>query len=161
MKTFVEGRAVVRGLVWMLLMGLAWSGPMSGRPWPAGLGGVACVGAQETAPADAKSGDAKSPKKRAEPRGRLPAYFGEVVSNDQRDKIYEIQAKYLAQIAKLQDEIALLETTREKDVLAVLSPEQLGKVKQLQEDAKTKRAATAARKKAADAPPASGGEGGR
>lgn len=104
-------------------------------------------------PADAgpdAKGDAKSekaPRKRAETRGRLPAYFGEVVSADQRDKIYELQAKIAAEIQKLQQQIEMLEENREKEVLAILTPEQLAKVKSLQDEAKAKRAAAAGRKK--------------
>ena len=41
---------------------------------------------------------AKSDKKVS---GRLPAYYGEVVSKEQRAKIYEIQAKYVEQVTKL------------------------------------------------------------
>lgn len=107
----------------------------------AGVGGA---GAQdEPAPVEAKRA-----KARAESRGRLPSHFSEVVSAEQREKIYEIQAKYLAQINKLQDEISQLEAGREKEVRGVLSEEQLVKVRQLQEEARAKRsAAMAARRK--------------
>lgn len=160
MRTFVDLRAAVRGVVWLLVTGLALAGPVASsgrfsmRPFSAAI-----VVGQEAPAADAKPTDAKTVKKRSEPRGRLPAYFGEVVSADQREKIYEIQSKYLSQIGALQDEIAKLEEAREKDVLAVLSPDQLGKVKQLLDEAKAKRAAAATRKKGESAAAAPTGEG--
>jgi hypothetical protein len=146
MRTFVDLRAVVRSVAWLLVAGLVLASP------------AAIVTGQETPAANARAADTKTAKKRAEPRGRLPAYFGEVVSADQREKIYDLQSKYLAQIAKLQDEIATLEEARDKEVLGVLTPEQFGKVKQLQDEAKAKRSAAATRKKGEAAPAAPGGE---
>ena len=62
------------------------------------------------------------PKK---PRGRLPAYFAAVVTTKQRETIYEIQATFNAQIEELRQQIATLEAQRNKDVDAVLSPDQM------------------------------------
>lgn len=109
-------------------------------------------------PANAGSADAGAAepgaKKRTEPRGRLPAYFGEVIDSQQREKIYELQARYLAEIKVLQDKIAEMEKKRDEDVRGVLTPEQAEKVKQLVDSAKTKRLESSKRKKlaAADAP---------
>jgi len=159
MRTFVDVRAVVRSVAWLLLAGLVLPGPGSSGQlslWP--FTAAIALGQEAPAAVDVKAADVKAAKKRAEPRGRLPAYFGEVVSADQREKIYDLQSKYLTQIAKLQDEIAKLEETREKDVLAILTPDQLGKVKHLQDEAKAKRAATTANRKKPDtaSTPASG-----
>ena len=49
--------------------------------------------------AAAENGAAKKP------RGRLPAYYGKVVTDKQREQIYEIQAKFNEQIAKLQQQL--------------------------------------------------------
>lgn len=162
MKT-MNVRVLARSVAWMLLAGVVLPGlASSGRFAMHPLSTPVVQGQEAKAPADGKSDEAKVAKKRAEPRGRLPAYFGEVVSNDQREKIYDIQAKYLMQIGKLQDEIAKLEESREKDVLAVLTEEQMAKVKQLQNDAKAKRAAAAATRKKGDAAPeVPSGEGAR
>ena len=56
--------------------------------------GVGVSGAQDT-PA-AKAPDAKQAKKRAKPRGRLPAYYGKIVDQKQRERIYTIQKSYAA-----------------------------------------------------------------
>lgn len=88
-------------------------------------------------------------KKRVEPRGRLPAYYSQVIDKEQRDKIYAIQARILADIQKLQDQIAMLEQQREKEVREVLTPEQLAKVQKMTDDAKAKRAETSRKKKLA------------
>lgn len=163
----LELRTLVRGTAWLLFAGLLLAGPITGGRWASRPFSASLVIGQETpaaaAPgAEPQGAEPKGPKKRAEPRGRLPAYFGEVVSNDQRDKIYDIQAKVQAQIVKLQSEIDQLEETRDKDVYAVLTPEQLEKVKQLQEAAKAKRAAsTASRKKPDTAAAAPSGDSGR
>jgi flagellar motility protein MotE (MotC chaperone) len=124
------------------------------------LGGVpATVGAWQTdgakpsnsaAPSAAEANSAESgAKKRTEPRGRLPAYFGEVIDSQQREKIYELQARYLAEIKTLQDKIAELEKKREEDVQGILTPEQAEKVKQFVENAKSKRTEASKRKKLA------------
>jgi len=152
-------RVVARSVAWLLVAGVVLAGPVASSRFSIRPFSAAIVVGQEAPAADAKAGDTKTAKKRAESRGRLPAYFGEVVSADQREKIYEIQSKYLTQIGMLQDEIAKLEEARDKDVLAVLSPEQLGKVKLLQDEAKAKRSAAATRKKGETAPAEPSGEG--
>jgi len=95
----------------------------------------------------ATGGPAEKGKKRTEPKGRLPTYFGEVVDAQQRERIYEIQARYNAEIKKMQEQLHELEATREKEVQAVLTAEQQAKVAQLQETAKTKRSEASKRKK--------------
>lgn len=71
--------------------------------------------------------------------GRLPAYFADVVSKDQRTKIYEIQAKYGDQIKKLRDQMESLDKQQQDEVLAVLSAEQRDHVAKRTADAKAKR----------------------
>ena len=115
--------------------------------------------AQDAAARDAAAREAAAPakesptaKKRTEPRGRLPAYFGEVIDSQQRDKVYELQAKYTAEIKQLQDQIAKLEQQRDEAVQGILTPEQAEKVRKLVEDGKAKRGATGTRKKGGSAP---------
>ena len=98
--------------------------------------------------ADAKSADkadAKSAKQRAKPRGRLPAYYNQVIDGQQREKIYAIQQQYEPQIAKLKAELQALQDKLDAEVEGVLTPDQLTKVKELTEAGKQKRkgAATA------------------
>jgi hypothetical protein len=98
--------------------------------------------------ADAKAADksdAKAAKQRAKPRGRLPAYYNQVIDGQQREKIYAIQQQYEPQIAKLKSELQALQDKLDAEVEGVLTPEQLTKVKDLTEAGKQKRkgAATA------------------
>ena len=90
------------------------------------------IGQEETAPA--KAAPAKTVKK---PRGRLPAYYGQVgISSAQRTKIYSLQAQFGKQISDLQKQIDDLEGKRDSEVLAVLTPEQQKKLDELQTAAK-------------------------
>ena len=80
---------------------------------------------------------AVQPKK--EFHGRLPAYFGMVVDQKQRENIYAIQKEYFEEIEALKTRLALLTDERNKKILTVLSPEQRAKVDQLKAEAKAKR----------------------
>ncbi|MEM9701835.1 MAG: hypothetical protein AAF907_05270 [Planctomycetota bacterium] len=56
---------------------------------------------------------------------RLPPGLGVLrMSDEQKERIYAVQAKYYKQIEKLRDEIAALEAKQEKEVIAVLTPSQ-------------------------------------
>ncbi|MDA7977141.1 MAG: hypothetical protein MPJ50_00045 [Pirellulales bacterium] len=70
---------------------------------------------------------------------RLPNYFARVVSEDQRKEIYAIQDKHSATIDKLQKQLDEATAARDKEIDAVLSPEQLARVKKYQEEAKARR----------------------
>lgn len=104
------------------------------------------------APAAAPAAATPPAKKRTEPRGRLPAYYGDLVDSKQRDEIYAIQTKHLAEIKKLRQQIAEIEATQEQEVEAVLTPEQRDKVRQLQEEAKSRRTASTKRKRMTEDP---------
>jgi TolA-binding protein len=101
---------------------------------------VAVAAAQET-----------TPKK--SPRGRLPAYWNDVVEPEQKDQLYAIQKKYEAQIDELEAQIEALEGKREAEMLELLTPDQkekLGRVRAFWENeqalkrAKETKAATGA-----------------
>ena len=77
--------------------------------------------------------------KRAKPRGRLPVYYTRVVSQEQRDQIYALQAKFQAEIDKLLSQLKLMEQQRDADIRKVLSPEQQKRVDALVAEAKLKR----------------------
>lgn len=79
-------------------------------------------------------------------RGRLPNYFSRVVTDDQRESIYEIQVRFNRQIADLQQQIEQLTTERDETVEKVLTPEQMAEVQKLRDEAKAKKAAKAAKK---------------
>ena len=115
------------------------------------LGGAASPAIGQDEKPAAKKAAAKKAKK---PRGRLPAYYGEVVNEKQRETIYKIQAEYKSKIDALKAELAALMKERNKKVAAVLTPEQAKKVKELKAKAKAERAKKrpAKKKKASKAP---------
>ncbi|MGC3966283.1 MAG: hypothetical protein QM775_02590 [Pirellulales bacterium] len=93
--------------------------------------------AKPAAAAEAKP--AKTPA--ADRKGPLPFYFGKVVAPDQKEKIYAIQDRFQDEIAPLAAKIKELQAARDKEIEAVLTPDQLAKVKQLKSEAAAKAAA--------------------
>jgi hypothetical protein len=73
----------------------------------------------------------QEPAKRAAPRGRLPAYYKDLVSPDQRDEIYAIQGKYNLEIQELEAKIDKLKQARDAEVERVLTPAQQERLKLL------------------------------
>jgi TolA-binding protein len=105
---------------------------------------VAVAAAQETTP-------------RKSPRGRLPAYWNDVVEPEQKDQLYAIQKKYEAQIDELEAQIEALEAKRETEMTALLTPDQkekLGRVRAFWENEQALKRAKET-KAATGAPPAS------
>ena len=94
--------------------------------------------------------DSETPAQAKKFRGRLPAYYGPVVDEEQRQAIYDIQREYHPQIAALKAQLEALIQQRDEKVEAVLTPEQLEKVEAAKAAAAAKRA-----KKAASAVPKS------
>jgi hypothetical protein len=79
--------------------------------------------------------------KKAKPfRGRLPNYYGQVVNQKQRQAIYKVQREFAPKIAELQAQLEALKKQRDEKVAAVLTPQQLKKVEELNAAAKAKRA---------------------
>ena len=107
----------------------------------AALGIVSAI-AQEAAPPGAAAPpaaattDANAAKK---PRGRLPAYYGKVVNDKQREQIYEIQAKFTEQLAKLQEQLAALTVQRDTEIEQVLTAEQRSEIARLKSERKATR----------------------
>jgi hypothetical protein len=79
-------------------------------------------------------------------RGRLPAHYGEIVTEAQRLQIYAVQEKYAKQIAAAKQQLEALESKRDAEIEDVLTADQKKKVKKAHEDAAANR-----KKKAADA----------
>jgi hypothetical protein len=88
----------------------------------------------------------KAKSKKREFRGRLPNYYNRVVDQEQREKIYAIQREYAPKIDALKAQLAALVEERDEKVEAVLTPEQLKTVEELQAEAKAKRARARAAK---------------
>jgi hypothetical protein len=70
----------------------------------------------------------QEPKKDDPPtkiKGKLPTHWGKIgLTDTQKQTIYQIQGKYGSEIDKLKAKIEELETTRDKEMKAVLSADQ-------------------------------------
>jgi hypothetical protein len=142
MKRESMQRSVVRWLIALLVMAF----------WTAA--GVA----QEAPPPTPEAGGTPASTAPAEPapakksRGRLPAYYGKVVTDKQREDIYSIQAKFNEQIAKLQEQLSELTTQRDAEVEKVLTNEQRAEIARLKSERKALNG-----EPATGEPPANGG----
>src|SRR5262245_27953748 len=110
-------KVVVAGCVSMLVMAIAVWSPLTGQ--------------------EKKTDKAKVVKDEA--KGRLPAYYKDVVNDEQRTKIYEIQAKYADQIDALQSQLEGLRKKQTDEIEAVLTKEQRDKVAALKAAADAKK----------------------
>ncbi len=136
---------------------------VSGWLWKASIvAAIAVLAAREAPaqdadpakPAAAKPADAAFGKKAR--AGQLPPYYGEVVDDVQRQKIYAIQAEFNAQIKALQAKLDALKKERDDKIQAVLTPEQRKQVDDLRAAAKAKRdAKRSVKQKALRTPPKS------
>ena len=106
------------------------------------LGSVLSVANLSAVGAD-KADDKKPAAAKKEPL-RLPPHYGDVINEDQRDKIAAAFAKYNTKLAKLKAEIKTLSAERDKALEDLLTADQRTKLAKLKEDAKAKRAKTAA-----------------
>jgi Spy/CpxP family protein refolding chaperone len=91
----------------------------------------------EKQPAPESAGE-QEPKKF---RGRLPNYYRQVVDEEQRKTIYQIQEEYAAKIDAVRKQLEALMAERDAKVEAVLTPEQRKEVERLREEARAKRRA--------------------
>ena len=124
MSTPFWRKLVVAGCVCLLGFSLATWSPLTGQ--------------------EKKTEKPKAVKK--EPKGKLPAFYKNVVTEDQRAKIYEIQQKYAAQIEDLQSQLESLRKKQTEEIEAVLSKEQLDKVTSLKAEADAKKKKDAPKK---------------
>jgi Spy/CpxP family protein refolding chaperone len=74
---------------------------------------------------DAKKDDPKKDDPPAKVKGKLPQHWGKIgLTDTQKQTIYQIQGKYGSEIDKLKAKIDEIETTRDKEMKAVLTAEQ-------------------------------------
>ncbi len=90
------------------------------------------------------SGSATQAEGLPEFRPRLPAYYARVVTEEQRQKIYDIQRQYHPRIAALRKQLEALEAERDAKIEAVLTPQQKAELEKIREEAAAKRKASAA-----------------
>ena len=91
----------------------------------------------------------KSEKKAKSKRAvhRLPNYFGQIVTEEQKVEIYKIQDEYAPKVQEYREKLAGVLKERNAKIHAVLTPEQKEKLEQMKQEAiakrKTKQAETA------------------
>lgn len=92
--------------------------------------GKAEATAKETKPAAKKS------------KGRLPNHFGKLnLSDEQRDKIYKIQASYKSEIDSLKKQLAELNKKKDAEIATVLEPSQKSILDKILAEAASKKTA--------------------
>lgn len=65
-------------------------------------------------------------------KGFLPQNWGKIgLTDDQRQQVYKVQAKYNTEIEKLEAKIKELKGTRDQEMKAVLSPDQKKKLEEI------------------------------
>jgi hypothetical protein len=76
-----------------------------------------------------------------QPSVRMPAHFGKVVNDEQREKILDIQKVYMPQIDQKRAELQALLDKRDAACFALLSADQKRQVEELRAAAAAQRAA--------------------
>jgi len=100
--------------------------------------GRAGLSAEET-PSEKKPTTVTKAKEPKSPYRRLPPYYGQVVSPEQRKQIYAIQDEYGPKIDALRKQLEALISERDAKIADVLTEEQRKEVARLQEEARAKR----------------------
>jgi len=104
---------------------------LSSNTLPGVIGSVAAQETQEETPA-------KKVRKKA--RGRVPNHYGKLgLSSEQKETIYDVQAKYRAQIEALEQEVADLEQQQSIEITEVLTDDQRQSLKKILEDAASRK----------------------
>lgn len=125
--------------------GLAWAqqAPSEKKPaptpMPAPTPTVPPAAAAQNPAASTVSAEA-APAKTKKFRGRLPAYFSQVVDEEQRKAIYAIQEEYSAKIVSLKTQLETMTKERDDKIAATLTASQREKIEGLKATAKAKRA---------------------
>jgi len=92
----------------------------------------------------------KADKTEKKAKGTLPAYYADIVTAEQRERIYTIQAKHQEKITELNDALATAKMAMTSEIEGVLTAEQKVKLKAAQEEGAAKKKKSATDKKAAE-----------
>jgi hypothetical protein len=117
------------GVVWTIVASLAM-----------GMALVALPSGAEDAPAAKPAAEKTVKKERKTSYKRLPANFGKVIDEKQREQIYAVQEEYGPKIEALKKQLDTLTKERDEKINALLTPEQIKKIEDLKAEAKAKRA---------------------
>jgi hypothetical protein len=82
-----------------------------------------------------------APTKKAakKPAGRLPVFYAEIVTEEQRAKIYVIQGSYADKLKALAAQIKAVQAEQNAEIEAVLTEEQKAKLQAAKDEAAAKR----------------------
>jgi len=83
-------------------------------------------------------------------KGRLPAYYADIVTESQKTQIYGIQERYAKQLAEIQAQLDAVTKQRDAEIEGLLNAEQRDKLKRARDEAAAKKKKAADEKKAAD-----------
>jgi len=72
-------------------------------------------------------------------KGKLPAYFADIVTESQRQQIYGLQDKYAKQIAEIQAQLDALTKQRDSEIESLLNADQKEKLKRAREEGAAKK----------------------
>jgi Spy/CpxP family protein refolding chaperone len=158
----MKSLSFVRSSMGILALGLGTLGVCSGPAIAADAGTSTAPAGQKT---EAKKADGKAAEaKPAEKGNRLPPYYRQVVSNEQRQQIYKILTEYApkvdqakadlnkavndakAKTAEFKTQLSKLTKEQTDKIEALLTPEQKAKLAQLKAAAEAKRQATLKKK---------------
>ena len=119
------------GVVWTVVASLVMGMSLMALP----------SGAQDAPAAKPAAEKVVKVKKERKPSyRRLPSYYGKIVDEKQRAKIYAVQEEFGPKIDALKKQLKALLDERDEKIDALLTPEQLKKVEELKAEAKAKRA---------------------
>lgn len=98
------------------------------------------LAAQETKPAE----EAPKENARKPPRGRVPNGFGKIgISEQQKEEIYEIQARYRDQVDALLVQLEELKSQEAEEIVNILTDDQKEALKKYRAGAAAKRKTSA------------------
>jgi hypothetical protein len=83
-------------------------------------------------------------------KGKLPAYFADIVTDSQRQQIYSVQEKYSKQIADLNSQLETVTKQRDSEIESLLNADQKEKLKKAREEGAAKKKKAAEEKKGAE-----------
>ncbi len=89
---------------------------------------------------EAKGPLRKAAANKAQKMRRLPPFLAKVVTDEQREKIHEIQEQYEPKIKELEEQLAALRKERDEKISAVLSAEQKKQIEEAKAAAKDAKA---------------------
>ena len=86
-------------------------------------------------------------------KGRLPPYFADIVTDEQREKIYEVQSKYAKERDALEAQLEELRSIEMGEIEGLLDADQKEKLKKAREEAAAKKKKKSSDTKAAETKP--------